>query len=123
MVNLNILVGRLGKDPEMKYATSGTCIANFTVATSRSYKNKQGEKVEDTEWNRCVAFGRTGEVCGEYLHKGSLVFITGRLQTREWEDKDGVKRYTTETVVERMQMLGSKSDKSASGSNEKDAPF
>ena len=106
-VNKVILIGRLGKDPEVRYTPSGTAVANLVLATS--FKPKDGE--EKTEWHRCVAFGRTAEVCGEYLGKGSQVYIEGRLQTREWEDKEGNKRYTTEVLVERMQMLGSRSDR------------
>lgn len=106
-VNKVILIGRLGKDPEIRYTPSGTAVANLSLATS--FKPKDGE--EKTEWHRCVAFGRTAEVCGEYLHKGSQVYIEGRLQTRDWEDKEGNKRYTTEVLVERMQMLGSRVDR------------
>lgn len=106
-VNKVILIGRLGKDPEIRYTPSGTAVANLSLATS--FKPKDGE--EKTEWHRCVAFGRTAEVCGEYLHKGSQVYIEGRLQTRDWEDKEGNKRYTTEVLVERMQMLGSRADR------------
>ena len=106
-VNKVILIGRLGKDPEIRYTPNGTAVANLSLATS--FKPKDGE--EKTEWHRCVAFGRTAEVCGEYLHKGSQVYIEGRLQTRDWEDKEGNKRYTTEVLVERMQMLGAKTDR------------
>lgn len=106
-VNKVILIGRLGKDPEIRYTPGGTAVTNLSVATS--FKPKEGE--EKTEWHRCVAFGRTAEVCGEYLHKGTQVYIEGRLQTRDWEDKEGNKRYTTEIVVERMQMLGSRADR------------
>ncbi|MCX8044354.1 MAG: single-stranded DNA-binding protein [Desulfobacterota bacterium] len=106
-VNKVILIGRLGRDPEIRYTPSGTAVANFSVATS--FKPKEGE--EKTEWHRCVAFGRTAEVCGQYLHKGSQVYVEGRLQTRDWEDKDGNKRSTTEVLIERMQMLGSKGER------------
>jgi len=105
-VNKVILIGRLGADPEVKYTNSGTPIANFNIATSTSFTNKSGEKVENTEWHRIVAFGRLGEICGEYLMKGKQVYIEGRLQTREWEDRDGNKRWTTEIVANTMQMLG-----------------
>jgi len=114
-VNKVILIGRLGADPEVRYSGGGTAVTNFRLATSRTYNNKQGEKVDETEWHRCVAFGRTGEVCGEYLHKGSQVYIEGRIRTRDWEDKDGNKRWTTEILVERMQMLGSKGDRQGQG--------
>jgi len=107
-VNKIILVGRLGKDPEIRYTPSGAAVANFTVATSEEWKDREtGEKQERTEWHRIVAWRRLGEVCGEYLHKGSQVYIEGRLQTRSWEDRDGNKRYTTEVIAQTMQMLDS----------------
>jgi single-strand DNA-binding protein len=122
-VNKVILVGRLGKDPEVRYSTNGNAITNFNLATSRVYKNKQGEKVDETEWHRCVSFGRTAEVCGEYLHKGSLIYVEGRLQTRDWEDKDGNKRWTTEVIIDSMKMLGSKNDRGVSSAESSDNPF
>lgn len=122
-VNKVILVGRLGKDPEVRYSTNGNAITNFNLATSRVYKNKQGEKVDETEWHRCVSFGRTAEVCGEYLHKGSLIYVEGRLQTRDWEDKDGNKRWTTEVIIDSMKMLGSKNDRGGSSAENSDNPF
>lgn len=107
-VNKIILVGRLGKDPEIRYTPSGAAVANFTVATSEEWKDKEtGERQERTEWHRIVAWRRLGEICGEYLHKGSQVYVEGRLQTRSWEDRDGNKRYTTEVIAQTMQMLGS----------------
>ena len=122
-VNKVILVGRLGKDPEVRYSNNGNAITNFNLATSRVYKNKQGEKVDETEWHRCVSFGRTAEVCGEYLHKGSLIYVEGRLQTRDWEDKDGNKRWTTEIIIDNMRMLGSKNDRGGSSGESSDNPF
>jgi single-strand DNA-binding protein len=110
-VNKVILIGRLGADPEVRYTGGGTAVTNFRMATSRTYNNKQGERVDETEWHRCVAFGRTAEVCGEYLHKGSQIYLEGRLRTRDWEDKDGNKRYTTEILIDRMQMLGSRGER------------
>ena len=108
-INKSIILGRLGRDPETRFTQDGKAICNFSVATSEEWKDKDsGEKKERTEWHRCVAFGRLGEICGEYLKKGSQVYIEGRLQTRPWE-KDGVTRYTTEIVVAQMQMLGSSS--------------
>jgi single-strand DNA-binding protein len=108
-VNKVILIGRLGRDPEVRYTPDGTAIANFSIATSEEWKDKNtGEKQERTEWHRIVAFRRLGEICGEYLSKGRQVYIEGRLQTRDWQDKDGNKRYTTEIVASAMQMLGSK---------------
>ena len=103
-VNKAILVGRLGKDPEIKYTPSGTAIANFTIATSENYKDKDGQKQERTEWHRIVAFGKLAEICGEYLAKGKQVYIEGRIQTRSWDDKDGNKKYMTEMVATIMQM-------------------
>ena len=95
----------------MRYTPDGTAVANFSVATSEEWKDKAtGEKRERTEWHRIVAFRRLGEICGEYLSKGRQVYIEGRIQTRDWEDKDGVKRYTTEIVADKMQMLGSRDD-------------
>ena len=109
-VNKAIVVGRLGRDPEVRYTPSGMAVANFSVATSEEWKDKDsGEKKERTEWHRIVAWRRLGEICGEYLRKGSQVYIEGKIQTREWEDRDGVKRYTTEIVAQTMQMLGSAS--------------
>ncbi len=108
-VNKAILVGNLGSDPEIRYTPSGTAVANFSIATHEQWTNKDGEKGERTEWHRIVAWARLGEICGEYLHKGSQVYIEGRIQTRSWEDRDGNKRYTTEIVAQTMQMLGSPS--------------
>ncbi len=106
-VNKVILLGNLGADPEVRYTTSGTAVANFNVATSEEWKDRtSGEKQSRTDWHRVVAFGRLGEICGEFLHKGKQVYLEGRLQTRSWEDKDGNTRYTTEIVAREMQMLG-----------------
>ena len=108
-VNKAIIVGNLGNDPDMRYTQGGDAIANFSVATTESWKDKTtGEKQEKTEWHRCVAFRRTAEIIGEYLKKGSQVFIEGKLQTRKWQDKDGNDRYTTEILVNDLQMLGGK---------------
>lgn len=110
-VNKAILIGNLGRDPEVRYTPDGTAVANFSIATSEEWKDKNtGEKREKTEWHRIVAFRRLGEICGEYLSKGRQVYIEGRIQTRDWEDKDGIKRYTTEIVADKMQMLGPKGD-------------
>ncbi len=108
-VNKVILVGNLGKDPEVRYMPSGEAIANITVATTDSWKDKSGEKQERTEWHRVAFFGKLAEIAGEYLKKGSQVYVEGRLQTRKWQDKEGQDRYTTEIVADRMQMLGSRS--------------
>ncbi len=110
-VNKVILIGRLGRDPEVRYTPDGTAIANFSIATSEEWKDKaSGEKKEKTEWHRIVAWRRLGEICGEYLSKGRQVYIEGSLQTREWEDQEGNKRWTTEIVARNMQMLGSRED-------------
>jgi single-strand DNA-binding protein len=108
-VNKVILIGNLGRDPEVRYSPSGSAVANVTLATSESWKDKNsGEKQEKTEWHRVVFFGRLAEIVGEYLKKGSQVFVEGRLQTRKWQDKEGHDRYTTEIVANEMQMLGSR---------------
>ncbi len=105
-INKVILIGRLGRDPEIRYTPGGAAVANFTMATSEEWRDKEtGEKQERTEWHRVVAWRRLGEICGEYLKKGSQVYIEGRLQTRDWEDRDGNKRYTTEIIAQNMQML------------------
>lgn len=105
-LNKAILIGNLGRDPEVRYTPSGMAIANFSIATSENWTNKEGQKETRTEWHRIVAFGRLGEICGEYLSKGRQIYIEGRIQTREWEDKEGIKRYTTEIVANQMIMLG-----------------
>ena len=106
-VNKVILVGNLGADPEVKYMPNGNAVANATLATSESWKDKQsGENKEKTEWHRVVFFRRLAEIAGEYLKKGSQVYIEGKLQTRKWQDKNGNDRYTTEIVANEMQMLG-----------------
>ena len=136
-VNKVILLGRLGADPEVRYSSSGTAVTNFRMATSTVFNNKQGEKEERTEWHRIVAFGRLGEICGEYLAKGKQVYVEGRLQTRDWEDKDGNRRWTTEIIAQNLQMLGSTQgtdresvppepppiDESLEPSSENDVPF
>ena len=98
-VNKVILVGNLGADPEVRYTPSGTAVANFSLATTDQWTNKDGGKEEKTEWHRIVAFGRLGEICGEYLHKGSKVYIEGKIQTRKWQDQSGADRYSTEVVL------------------------
>ncbi len=109
-VNKVILVGRLGKDPETRYMTSGEAVTNVTLATSENWKDKSGEKQEKTEWHNLVFYRRLAEVAGEYLKKGSQVYVEGKIQTRKWQDKEtGKDRYTTEIIVNEMQMLGSKS--------------
>ncbi len=108
-VNKVILVGNLGQDPEIKYMPSGAAVCNISVATTDSWNDKNsGEKVEKTEWHRVVFFRRLAEIAGEYLRKGSQVYIEGRLQTRKWQDQSGSDRYTTEIIANDMQMLGNK---------------
>ena len=108
-INKVILIGNLGNDPEVKYMPNGNAVANVSVATTESWKDKNsGEKVEKTEWHRVVLFGRLGEIAGEYLKKGSKVYIEGRLQTRKWQGQDGQDRYTTEIVANDMQMMDSR---------------
>ncbi|HLE26080.1 MAG TPA: single-stranded DNA-binding protein [Thermodesulfobacteriota bacterium] len=114
-VNKVILIGNLGRDPEIRYTTSGQAVANFTLATTEVRQNKSGEKDEFTEWHRIVAWGRLAEICGEYLSKGKTVYIEGALRTRSWEDKEGRKRWTTEVVAQNMQMLGPFQERAASG--------
>ncbi len=109
-VNKVILVGHLGRDPEVRTTQSGMTVANFTLATTEKFKNE-----EKTEWHRIVTFGKLAEICGQYLTKGKLVFIEGRLQTKDWEDKEGVKRSTTEVVANEMKMLGGKGDSAGAG--------
>ncbi len=108
-VNKVILIGNLGRDPEVRYATSGSAICNVTIATSRQWKDKtSGERQEETEWHRVVFYDRLAEIAGEYLKKGRPVYVEGRLKTRKWTDKDGVEKYTTEIVASEMQLLGSR---------------
>jgi single-strand DNA-binding protein len=108
-INKVILIGRLGSDPEVRYTPSGVAVANFSVATSEEWKNKDtGEKQERTEWHRIVAWRRLGEICGEYLSKGKQIYVEGRIQTRSWDDRDGNKKYTTEIIASDIQFLGSR---------------
>lgn len=109
-VNKVILIGFLGQDPEVKFMPNGNAVANFTVATSESWTDQQGQKQERTEWHRIVIYRKLAEIAGQYLRKGSKVYLEGKLQTREWQDQQGQKRYTTEIVCHEMQMLDSKQD-------------
>tara|TARA_B100001996_G_C18654705_1_gene590759 strand:+ start:544 stop:963 length:420 start_codon:yes stop_codon:yes gene_type:complete len=120
-VNKVILVGYLGQDPEARFTPQGTAVTNFSVATSESWKNQSGEFQDKTEWHRIVAFGRIAEIANEYMKKGQLVYIEGRLQTREWEDQNQVKRKTTEVICDNLTMLGKRGDGGAAGST-KPAP-
>jgi single-strand DNA-binding protein len=125
-VNKVILVGNLGRDPETRYMPDGAALTNVSVATSFQWNDKtSGEKKEETEWHRVTFRGKLAEIAGEYLKKGSQVYVEGRLRTRKWQDKEGQDRYTTEVVAERMQMLGSRSgmgDAGARGGDDDKAP-
>ncbi len=118
-INKVILVGNLGRDPEVRYTQDGRAICNFTMATTENWRDKNtGEKRDRTEWHRVVVFGKLAEICGEYLSKGRQVYIEGKLQTRKWQDKEGVERYTTEVVVDisgTMQMLGTRDSAGGGG--------
>jgi len=114
-VNKVILLGNLGRDPETRYTTGGDAVTNLNIATSEQWKDKSGEKQERTEWHRVVLFGRQAEIAGEYLKKGRSVYIEGRLQTRKYTDKDGVEKYSTEIVGDRMQLIGGARDAGGGG--------
>jgi single-strand DNA-binding protein len=115
-VNKVILIGNLGKDPETRYLPSGEAVTSFSIATSETWKDKtSGEKKEATEWHRISAFGKLAEICGEYLRKGSPVYIEGSLRTRKWQDKEGQDRYTTEIRADQMRMLGSRGEGGGGG--------
>jgi single-strand DNA-binding protein len=127
-VNKVILIGNLGRDPETRYMPDGGAVTNISIATTETWKDKQGEKQEKTEWHRVAFFGKLAEIAGEYLKKGSQVYVEGRLQTRKWQDKEGQDKYTTEIVADRMQMLGSRQgqgggsgDREREGSGERPA--
>jgi len=121
-VNKVILVGRLGKDPEVRNLDNGNMVANFTVATSESFKDKSGEKKEVTEWHNVVLWRGLAEIAQKYLHKGDQVYLEGKNQTRSWE-KDGVTRYVTEVVVNNLTMLGGKSNEAPSSNDDSSLPF
>ncbi len=121
-VNKVILIGHLGGDPEVRYTPEGNPVTTFRLATNEVWKDKEGNKQERTEWHRIVAFGRLAETCGEYLSKGRQVYIEGRLQTRSYEDREGVKRYVTEIVAQNMQMLGRKPDGAGARAMDSDEP-
>lgn len=111
-VNRVILIGNMGREPEVRYMPSGEAIANISLATTESWKDKSGEKQEKVEWHRVSFFGKLAEIVGQYLKKGSQVYIEGRIQTRKWQDKSGNDKYTTEIIADRMQMLGGKASDS-----------
>jgi single-strand DNA-binding protein len=115
-VNKVILVGRLGRDPETRYTGGGQAVANFSVATDETYKDKAGDRQKRTEWHKIVVWGKQAEIAQQYLKKGSLVFIEGRIQSREWQDKEGQKRTSFEIVASNFRMLGGRGDGGGSGS-------
>lgn len=118
-VNKVILIGNLGSDPELRYTPSGAAVANFRIATSERWNDKDGKPQERTEWHRIVAWRKLAEIAGEYLKKGKQVYVEGKLQTRSWEDQDGVKRYTTEIIADKIQMLGRRGEnETSSGSDD-----
>src|SRR6266511_3498958 len=117
-VNKVILIGNLGRDPETRYTTNGDAVTNLRIATTETWKDKNGEKQEKTEWHTVVLFGRQAEIAGEYLKKGRSVYIEGRLQTRKYTDKEGVEKYATEIVGDRMQLLGSREAGGSGGDTE-----
>jgi single-strand DNA-binding protein len=109
-VNKVILVGNLGKDPELRYTPAGAAVANFSLATTERYKDRDGNRQEKTEWHNIVAWRQLAEICGKYLHKGKQIYLEGKIQTRSYDDRDGNKRYITEIVMDEMQMLGTKNE-------------
>lgn len=113
-VNKVILVGNLGKDPEVRYTPAGVAVASFSLATTESYKDRDGQRQSKTEWHNVVAWRQLAEICGKYLHKGKQVYIEGKLQTRKWQDRDGNDRYSTEIIADQMQMLGRASEEGGS---------
>ncbi len=130
MINKVILIGSLGADPEVKFTQSGTAVANFNIATFERYTDKDGNKQESTEWHRIVVWKRLAEICGEYLNKGSKVYIEGKLQTRKWQDRDGNDRYTTEIKAWDVQFLSTRNGQGEQGQNQQqqqstgdDVPF
>lgn len=107
------LIGNAGRDPEVRYSPSGTAVANLSLASSRSWKNKDGEKQEETEWHRVVFYDKLAEIVGEYVKKGKTLYVEGRLKTRKWQDKEGRDIYTTEVIAEQMQLLGGREEAAA----------
>jgi single-strand DNA-binding protein len=121
-INKVILVGNLGKDPEMRYTPGGLAVCNFSLATTEKKKDKEGKLQEKTEWHKVVVFDKLAEICGQYLSKGKQIYIEGKIQTRAWDDKAGVKRYTTEIVANTMQMLGHKDSGAVAQSSSSEEP-
>lgn len=121
-INKVILIGRLGQDPELKYTASGTAVVTLNVATNTSYKNQEGNNVDNTEWHRVVAWRKQAEILAQYTKKGSRIYVEGRLATRSWDDQNGVKRYTTEVVADNTQFMDSARDTSGSASDQSPPP-
>jgi single-strand DNA-binding protein len=121
-VNKVIIIGRLGNDPEVRYTSGGGAVANFNLATNESWTDKSGQRQERTEWHKIVVWGKVAELCGQYLSKGRQAFVEGRLQTRDWTDKEGNKRYTTEIVAQNVQFLGGPGGERAAGAGSDFAP-
>ena len=119
-LNKVLLIGHLGADPESRFTTSGSAVTNFNLATNESWRSTEGDTKEKTEWHRVVLFGKMAETAAEYMKKGQLVFVEGRLQTRSWEDKDKVKRYTTEILCDTFTMLGRKNEDGGTSTSQKD---
>lgn len=120
-VNKVLLIGRLGNNPEIRYTNTGTAVANFNLATSENWNDKNGQRQERTEWHRVVVWGKLAELCEKYLSKGRQCFVEGRLQTRSWDDKDGNKRYTTEIVASTIQFLGTAGAQTSAGASAMDS--
>lgn len=121
-VNKVILVGNLGNDPEVRYMPNGNAVANLSLATSESWKDQQGQQQERTEWHRITMYRRLAEIAGEYLKKGSQIYIEGKLQTRKWQDQQGNDKYTTEVIADQLQMLGGRNDSQQSGGGYQQRP-
>lgn len=121
-VNKVILIGNLGKDPEVRYTGSGVAVASFSLATNESWTNPEGERVEKTEWHNLVAWRKLAEICGQYLKKGHKIYVEGKLQTHNYDDKNGVKRYVTEIVIDEMVMLGGGREAGSAGPDQAPSP-
>ncbi len=121
-INKAILIGNLGADPELRYTTGGQAVASFSIATTERYKSKDGEKQEKTEWHNIVCWARLAEIANEYLKKGNPVYIEGRIQTRSYDDKDGIKRYRTEIVAQQLQLLGGRDQGGSRPAGQSSAP-
>ena len=121
-VNKAVILGNVGNDPELRYMSNGKAVANFTVATSEQWKDQQGQKQERTEWHRCTAYDKLAEIIGEYVKKGSKLYLEGKLQTRKWQDQQGQDRYTTEIIVSEMQMLDGKPQGGQQAQGQQHAP-